>query len=114
MQTIRIYFEYGTKAEGLSRWQRVWNNRLANRLMKMCKEAGLQQAIFFNVEVGYLNSQAIQWGISEIIPPRKPQCLEITDTAASIDAFLKTTGQLLKNARIIAVEKQEIIELSNL
>lgn len=113
MRTIRIYFEYGAKAGGLTRWQRAWNNRLANHLMKRCKEAGLQQVIFFNVEAGYLNGQAIQWGIGEIPSPRKPQCLEITDTAANIDAFLKTAKQLLENAWIIAVEKQEIIELSD-
>ena len=73
----------------------------------------MQQVIFFNVEAGYLNGQAIQWGIGEIPSPRKPQCLEITDTAANIDAFLKTAKQLLENAWIIAVEKQEIIELSD-
>lgn len=24
--TIRLYFEYGKEAKGLSFWQRIWNN----------------------------------------------------------------------------------------
>jgi len=109
MQTIRIYFEYGTKAVGLSGWQKIWNNRLANQLMKLCKENDMRQAIFFNVRNGYLDRQAIQWGIGEIPSPKHPQCMEITDSKEKISHFVEQLQPLLSATKILAIEKQELI-----
>lgn len=113
MQTIRFYFEHGTKAAGLSRWQRIWNNRLASRLIREAKHAGIKHVISFNVSVGYLHGQVINWGAGETISMKYPQCVEMTDTAEKLSKFLLKQKDSLSEAKTVIVEKQEIIIFKN-
>ncbi|AFK05554.1 hypothetical protein Emtol_0284 (plasmid) [Emticicia oligotrophica DSM 17448] len=48
-QTLRIYFEYGTKAKGLSFWSAFWDSRFSSKILQIAKELGIEQAICFNV-----------------------------------------------------------------
>ncbi|TDD99566.1 hypothetical protein [Flavobacterium cellulosilyticum] len=82
---FRIYFESGTKIKGLSFWKNLWDNNFAPELIKRAKEAGLEQAIFFNVTSGYLKNQ---FDIIEVKNINLLQCVEITDAKDKIDLFL--------------------------
>lgn len=110
--TIRLYFEYGKKAKGLSFWKRIWNNSFSAELLKRAKEKGIEQVICFNVTKGYLQNQPIQWGISEIPSSKHPQCIEMTDFESKITSFLNEQKQLLDKQEIILV-KNEIEILNN-
>lgn len=112
METIRIYFESKTKAVGLTRWQRLWNNRLSSQLIKMCKSLDMKQVICFDITAGYLNHQRIQWGISEVPTPQYPQCIEITDTPEKIAVFEEYAKAILQVAQIYHVEKQELVVIT--
>lgn len=110
--TIRLYFEYGKKAKGLSFWKRIWNNSFSTELLKRAKEKDIEQVICFNVTKGYLQNQPIQWGITEIVSAKHPQCIEMTDFESKIISFLNEQKQLLDKQKIILV-KNEIEILNN-
>lgn len=110
--TIRLYFEYGKKAKGLSFWKRIWNNSFSSELLKRAKTSGIEQVICFNVTKGYLQNQSIQWGITEIPSSKHPQCIEMTDIESKITSFLDEQKQLLDKQQIILV-KNEIEILNN-
>jgi len=110
--TIRLYFEYGKKAKGLSFWQRIWNNSFSTELLKRAKAKGIEQVICFNVTKGYLQNQPIQWGITEIVSAKHPQCIEMSDLESKIISFLNEQKQLLDKQKIILV-KNEIEILNN-
>lgn len=78
--TIRIYFESGAKVKGVSFWKRLWSSNFGPELIKKAKAAGLEQALLFYVQAGYLENKAIQYNISEIKSYRLPQCVELTDS----------------------------------
>lgn len=109
--TIRLYFEYGKKAKGLSFWKRIWNNSFITELLKRAKEKGIEQVICFSVSKGYLQNQPIQWGITEIISAKHPQCIEMTDFESKITSFLNEQNQLLDKQKIILVKNE--IEITN-
>ena len=109
MVTIRIYFEYQAKAVGLTRWQELFNDSLAYQLIKICKAQNIQQVIFFNVTYGYMNQQAIQWGISDLPSPNHPQCIEVSDTSDKINSLLELLRPIIGEAQIYFIEKQELI-----
>ncbi|GEM68016.1 hypothetical protein SMI01S_16220 [Sphingobacterium mizutaii NBRC 14946 = DSM 11724] len=104
--TIRLYFEYGKKVKGLSFWKRIWNNRFSAELLKSAKEKGIEQVIYFNVTKGYLQNQPIQWGITEIVSAKHPQCIEMTDFESKIISFLNEQKQLLGKQKIILVKNE--------
>lgn len=107
--TIRLYFEYGEKAKGLSFWKRIWNNNFSAELLKKAKEKGIEQVIYFNVTKGYFQNQAIQWGIGEIPSSKYPQCIEMTDCESKIVSFVKEQKTLLDKQQIILVKNEIII-----
>ncbi len=104
--TIRLYYDYGKKAKGLSFWKRIWNNNFSSELLKRAKENGIEQVLCFNVTKGYLQHQSIQWGINEITPSKHPQCIEMTDFESKILTFLKEQKQLLEKQKIIIVKNE--------
>lgn len=112
MITIRIYLENGAKAVGLTRWQRLWDNSLANQLMKLCKAEDIQQVICFNVTSGYLNWQKIEWGTSEVLSPKHPQCIEISDSSEKITSLLEQLKPILGTAHVYKVEITELTALN--
>lgn len=109
--TIRLYFEYGKKADGISFWKSIWNNNFSTELLKRAKEKGVEQVICFNVTKGYLQNRSIQWGITEIISAKHPQCIEMTDFESKIISFLNEQKQLLDKQKIILVKSE--IEITN-
>lgn len=109
MVTIRIYFEYQAKAVGLTRWQELFNDSLAYQLIKICKAQNIQQVIFFNVTYGYMNQQAIQWGISDLPSPNHPQCIEVSDNSDKINSLLELLRPIIGEAQIYFIEKQELV-----
>lgn len=102
--TIRIYFEYGKKLKDVSFWKKMHASDFASELLKRAKALHLYQAIHFNVTKGYLNQEAIKWGLSDIKPARHPQVIEITDTAEHIEQFLKQEKELLEDSSILIVK----------
>lgn len=104
--TIRLYYEFGKKAKGLSFWKRIWNNDFSTELLKRAKEKRIEQIICFNVTKGYLLNQPIQWGITETVSAKHPQCIEMTDFESKITSFLNEQKQLLDKQKIILVKNE--------
>jgi PII-like signaling protein len=107
--TVRLYFEYGKQATGLSFWKRIWNNSFADEFLKRAKEKGIEQVICFNVTKGYLQSQAIQWGNAEILSQKHPQCIELIDFEYKIMSLLDEQKKLLDKQRIVFVKNEVVI-----
>jgi PII-like signaling protein len=108
--TIRLYFESGTKIKGLSFWKNLWDNNFAPELIKRAKEAGLEQAICFNVTSGYLNNLKIQFNNTEVKSIKLPQCVEITDTNVKIEKFLLEEKVFLSDCTVLMVKSEMVLK----
>lgn len=109
--TIRIYYENGAKIKGASFWKRLWNNNFGSELLIRAKEAGLEQAIAFNVTEGYLANSLIQYNLSDIKSGRLPQCVEITGSNEKIEKFLLEEKVLLSMVTILIIKNE--VEIAN-
>lgn len=107
-----MYFEFGKKEKGLSFWKRIWKNSFSTELLKRAKEKDIEQVICFTVSSGYLQNRPIQWGMTEIVSAKHPQCIEMTDLESKIIAFVDEQKQLLGKQKVILV-KNEIEILDN-
>ncbi|WP_194851505.1 DUF190 domain-containing protein [Nonlabens antarcticus] len=107
--TIRIYFEYGQKVNGLSFWKKIYSSDFTTELIKRAKVSNLHQVLHLNVNKGYLANQTIHWGTSEIKHFKHPHLIEITDSELKINKFIDEQKDLLQNTQILIVKNEIII-----
>lgn len=103
--TVRIYFEHGRKVVGLSFWEKIFQGNFSHYILKVAKDAGIMQAISFQVTAGYLaHHKRLQLGQTEVLSLKYPQCIELTDQKGKIDSFLENHKEQFKNSDISIVE----------
>jgi PII-like signaling protein len=108
--TIRIYFEYGQKIKNHSFWKRMYSSDFTVELIKRAKASGLHQVLHLNVNKGYLNSQKISWGTSEIKSYKNPHLIEITDAEFKVNQFLEEQKNLLQETQVLIVKNEILIK----
>lgn len=107
--TIRLYFEYGKKINELSFLKKIFHQGFSHFIIKQAKQAGIKQAICFNVSAGYLSHhEGVQWGHSDCIPNKHPQCIELTDEEEKIMLFLKKHKKQLSDVDVVLVGREVI------
>ncbi|SKC19654.1 DUF190 domain-containing protein [Dyadobacter psychrophilus] len=99
--TLRIYLGTGQGIPGLTFWQRLWRNNLANFILKKAKESGIRQAIMFPVRAGFLKDTKLVFATTEIVPPRLPVCIEVTGEPQQLASFIGLNDDLLKNTFMV-------------
>ena len=108
--TIRIYFEYGQKINNQSFWKKMYASDFSTELIKRAKAFDLEQVLHLNVSKGYLNSQKVNWGISEIRHSKHPHLIEIVDSEIKINQFLDEQKAFLKDTKVVMVKNEVLIK----
>lgn len=109
LTTIRIYFEYGQKANETSFWKKMTSSDFSTEIIKRAKALNLEQVLSFNVTKGYFNKGKIHWGVSEITNFRHPHVVEIIDTDEKISNFLQKEKELLEKSTVFMVKNEVLL-----
>ncbi len=109
LTTIRIYFNNGQKIKNQSFWSRLFSSDFSAELMKRAKAFDLKQVLHLHVSKGYFDNQKINWGVTEIQHFKHPHIIEIIDSEAKINQFLKEQRNLLHECKTLIVKNEVLI-----
>lgn len=95
---LRIYLNAAIKGKPVKGWRRLlgWSP-LYRDLIAAAKADGILHATAHNTFHGYSGKQPIQSDNVETGNPRLTLCVELVDTRAKLEAFVKHHGDLLKD-----------------
>lgn len=88
-------------------WQKLFSSSLAGYLVKEAKDFGIEQALFYKVEAGYLKGQKLMFDSVEARPIDFPICLELIDEKEKLDRFLDRYREHLDQCRVVIIDFEE-------
>ncbi|KZE33553.1 uncharacterized protein DUF190 [Crenobacter luteus] len=101
LSALRLYFPQSAKAKPARFWQRLVAPSLATYLLRHAHRAGIRQAVLHKVFAGYLPGGQVQHYASDTPPARLPNCLELIDEEARLQAFLCAHADHLAEVRAV-------------
>ena len=108
MKVLRIYMSGKTKRKGsLTFWKKIFSGSLAGFLINEAKNVGIEQALIYKIEAGYLKGQPLMFDAVEARPIEFPICLELIDRKEKLDRFLATHNEQLSECRVVMLDFEE-------
>jgi H+/Cl- antiporter ClcA len=107
---LRLYFTASATVPETGWWKRMMAQNLGYYLLKQAKEAGVHQAVLHRVSAGFLNGDRVSWDLSEVAPPKLPQCLELIADEELLRAFLEVEGPYLDGVRVLLIRSEDIVQ----
>jgi len=122
LSVLRLYFAASEVHRANSWWKRLAPEPLGSYLLRLAKDAGVEQALLHRVIGGFLKDHDLVMDNGEIPPAKLPQCLELVGPEEILQAFLERNGDQLQGVRPVflrgeearieaAIEKEEIEEM---
>ncbi|MDQ0008391.1 PII-like signaling protein [Luteibacter jiangsuensis] len=98
---VRLYFPASARANRSRFWHHLSAPALAHHLLKVARQAGIEQAILHHVDAGYLKGQRLSHHHPEASAMEHPQCLELVDQRSTLEAFLTEHATELRKVRVL-------------
>jgi PII-like signaling protein len=98
---VRLYFPASARASRSRFWHHLSAPVLAHHLLKVARQAGIEQAILHHVDAGYLKGQRLSHHHPEASAMGHPQCLELVDSRDILDRFLTDHVAELQKVRVL-------------
>jgi PII-like signaling protein len=98
---VRLYFPASARASRSRFWHHLSAPVLAHHLLKVARQAGIEQAILHHVDAGYLKGQRLSHHHPEASAMGHPQCLELVDRRDILDRFLTDHVAELQKVRVL-------------
>lgn len=108
LTVLRLYFHSSAKIYIHSWWSRMFGTPLGHYLLTHAREAGISQAVLHRVTGGFLPGDSLTFDMSELPPPKLPQCLELIADEEILKAFLDVNTAHLKGVRIVALRGEQL------
>lgn len=98
---VRLYFPASARADRSRFWHHLSAPALAHHLLKVARQAGIEQAILHHVDAGYLKGQRLSHHHPDASSMDHPQCLELVDRRNVLDRFLELHAPELRKVRVL-------------
>lgn len=98
---VRLYFPASARASRSRFWHHLSAPALAHHLLKVARQAGIEQAILHHVDAGYLKGQRLSHHHPEASAMEHPQCLELVDRRTVLEQFLTDHAAELQKVRVL-------------
>jgi PII-like signaling protein len=98
---VRLYFPASARASRSRFWHHLSAPVLAHHLLKVARQAGIEQAILHHVDAGYLKGQRLSHHHPEASAMGHPQCLELVDRRDILEQFLTDHVAELQKVRVL-------------
>lgn len=98
---VRLYFPASARASRSRFWHHLSAPVLAHHLLKVARQAGIEQAILHHVDAGYLKGQRLSHDHPEASSMGHPQCLELVDRRDILQQFLTDHADELRQVRVL-------------
>ncbi|MGA7436507.1 MAG: DUF190 domain-containing protein [Luteibacter sp.] len=103
LAAVRLYFPASARASRSRFWHHLSAPALAHHLLKVARQAGIEQAILHHVDAGYLKGQRLSHHHPEASSMEHPQCLELVDRRGALEQFLMDHAAELQKVRVLTL-----------
>lgn len=98
---VRLYFPASARASRSRFWHHLSAPALAHHLLKVARQASIEQAILHHVDAGYLKGQRLSHHHPEASSMDHPQCLELVDRRDILEQFLSDHAAEVQQVRVL-------------
>lgn len=110
---VRLYFPASSRATRTRFWHHLSPPALAQHLLAVAQQGGVEQAILHRIDSGYLKGQRVSHHHPETGDMNHPQCLELVDLRHKLEAFLVEHAAEIKKVRVLMFHGDAIEAISS-
>ncbi|RZI71676.1 MAG: hypothetical protein EOP13_17400 [Pseudomonas sp.] len=101
LTALRLYFPANSRAAPTRFWRRLSAPALAQHLLGVARRSGIQQALLYQIGLGYLPRERLTHLHLEGHAMWHPQCLNLLDSEEQFRAFMQEHALELRKVRAV-------------